>query len=201
MTKNARLSGRFNEVTGALEAIKQGGQAADLELAALGGSTPDADAATKGKLQLAGALGGTAALPTALGRANAAALDADLAAKGSLASVNNWTKTQTTDLAAIAYAASITLDRDTHANHVNIGALTGNLTLANPTGYTKAVTVNVWLTQDATGGRTLTLGSKIKKATGADLSLSTAANAVDFLSLVYNPTKDIWIASLAKGVA
>jgi hypothetical protein len=118
----------------------------------------------------------------------------------SAAAVNNWQKTQTTDLSEVAYAASITLDRDTHANHVNIAALTGNLTLANPTGYTKAVTLNVWITQDATGSRTLTLGNKIKTASAAGLTLTTTASAVDLVSLVYNPTKDIWYAAVAKDV-
>jgi hypothetical protein len=114
---------------------------------------------------------------------------------------NTWAKVQDSDLTAIAYAASITLARANVSNHINVDALTGNLTLANPTGFTKAVLLNVWLTQDGTGGRTLTLGSKIKTAGAAGITLSTAAGAVDLLSLVYNPAKDIWFASIAKGVA
>jgi hypothetical protein len=47
-------------------------------------SVADADATTKGKVQLAGALGGTAAAPTALGHADAASLAAALAVKAPL---------------------------------------------------------------------------------------------------------------------
>lgn len=46
-----------------------------------GGSSPDASASVKGLVQLAGALGGTAASPSALGYADAAALAAVLAQK------------------------------------------------------------------------------------------------------------------------
>jgi hypothetical protein len=136
-----------------------------------------------------------------LRKASAAAGDAGWADAVWPDRVNNFAKAQTCDLSAVAYAASITLDRDTHANHINVGALTGNLTIENPTGYTKAVTLNVWLTQDAVGGRTLAVGNKVKKGLGIDLTLSAAANAVDLLLLTYNPTKDIWVASLIKGIA
>jgi hypothetical protein len=115
--------------------------------------------------------------------------------------VNVWAKPQVSTLVPVPYAATITLNRDAVSNHIDIGTLTGNLTLANPTGFTNAVVLNIWLTQDATGSRTLTLGSKIKTAGGAGLTLSTAPNAVDFLALSYNPTKDIWVAALSKGVA
>jgi len=115
--------------------------------------------------------------------------------------VNNWTKAQTSQLSPVAYAATVTLDGLVVTNQINIAALTGNLILANPTNFTNAVTLNVWLTQDATGSRLLTLGNKIKTAGAAGITLSTAANAVDFLSLVYNPTKDIWVASILNGVA
>ena len=164
----------------------------------------DATTLAKGIVQLAGDLAGTAALPTVPGlatKADAAATTASLALKASLAAANNWPLAQTSDLFAVAYAASITLDAATTSNHVNIGTLTGNLTLANPTGFTKAATLNIWLTQDATGSRLLTLGAKIKTAGAAGIVLSTAVNSVDFLSLVYNPTKDIWVASVLKAVA
>ena len=119
----------------------------------------------------------------------------------SLTAANNWSLAQTSSLSAIAYAATITLDGLTHSNHVNIGALTGALTLASPTNFTNAATLNVWITQDATGSRLLTLGAAIKTAGGAGITLSTAANAVDVVSLVYNPTKAIWFAAIAKAVA
>lgn len=115
--------------------------------------------------------------------------------------VNNWTKAQTSTLSPVAYAASIALDGAVVTNQINIAALTGNLTLANPVNFANAVTLNVWLTQDGVGSRLLTLGNKIKTAGAAGITLSTAANAVDFLSLAYNPVKDIWVASILNGVA
>lgn len=119
----------------------------------------------------------------------------------SLDAVNNWTKVQTSEMTAIPYAATITFDGAVVANQINISALTGNLLLANPTNFTDAVTLNIWVTQDAVGSRLLTLGNKIKTADGAGITLSAGANAIDFLSFVYNPIKDIWLASILNGVA
>ena len=118
-----------------------------------------------------------------------------------LTSVNNWSLTQTSTEMAVAYAATVTLDAATVSNHINIGVLTGNIVLANPTSFVNAVLLNIWLTQDATGSRLLSLGSNIKTSGGAGILLSTAPNAIDFLTLSYNPTKGIWIAVIAKGVA
>ena len=119
----------------------------------------------------------------------------------SLATANNWALAQSSTLSTIAYAATVTIDGLAHSNHINIGALTGPLTLANPTNWTNAGTVNIWLTQDATGSRLLTLGANIKTAGATGITLSTAANAVDVVSMIYNPTKAIWFAAIAKAVA
>ena len=230
MTKNARLSGRFNEITGALEAIKQGGQAIDLELSTLGGGVPNGGTAGQTLVKNSGTNGDAswAAVPSDALKANLAspAFTGSPTAPTAAPGTNN-TQISTTAFVMVAIANLIasspaaldTLNELATAlgNDANFATtvtnalalkaplasptLTGNLTLANPTGYTKATTINVWLTQDATGSRTLTLGAKFKKGIGMDLTLSTTASAVDFLSLVYNPTKDIWIASLIKGVA
>jgi hypothetical protein len=58
----------------------------------------------------------------------------------------------------IAYAASITPDLSS-GNVVKIGTLTGNITVNNPTNATTAEEVYIRFTQDATGSRTVTLGS------------------------------------------
>lgn len=65
-------------------------------------SVSDATGAAKGIVQLAGALGGTAASPTALGYANAAALASDLAAKATVYAP--VTLTGATNLTAAAHA-------------------------------------------------------------------------------------------------
>jgi len=69
-TKVAPLFGVFDEDSNQLVGLSQT-PAADLPLA---GATPDAAATVKGKVKLAGALGGTADVPTALGYADQAAL-------------------------------------------------------------------------------------------------------------------------------
>lgn len=61
--------------------------------------------------------------------------------------------------------------------------LGGNRTLANPTNLKAGTTMQIKITQDATGSRTLAYGTNYKWATGADKTLSTAANAVDILTL------------------
>ena len=53
--------------------------------------------------------------------------------------------------------------------------------------------------QDATGNRTLTLPSGSIILGGGSLTLSTAANAVDILTFVYDGTNYYW--SLGKGYA
>ena len=124
------------------------------------------------------------------------------AAVNNLITANNWVLTQTSTEVAVPYGTgTVTLDFASASNHINIGVLTGNLVLANPVNFTNAVTLNVWITQDATGSRTLTLGTAIKTAGGAGLTLSTAPNAVDVVSLIYNPAKSIWFAAIAKAVA
>jgi hypothetical protein len=59
---------------------------------------------------------------------------------------------------SVAYAASITPDLSS-GNVVKVGALTGNITINNPSNATTAEEVYIRFVQDGTGGRTVTLGS------------------------------------------
>lgn len=72
--------------------------------------------------------------------------------------------------------------------------LTGNLTLANPTNPVDGKTVRWRLRQDATGSRTLTLGSKftIPASATSPLPVSTAANKMDILAATYHAGRDAW---------
>lgn len=127
-----------------------------------------------------------------------------IAQRASLTTVNNFTLVQTHTLFPPSYAATITPDGSTWSTDNNIGTLTGNLTLANPVGFTNAATLRIWLTQDGTGSRLITFGSKYKTPGGsiaANVVLSTAANAVDVLTITYNPTKDIWVTTIMKAIA
>lgn len=78
--------------------------------------------------------------------------------------------------------------------------LAGNRTFANPANPYDGQVLNVRVLQDATGGRTWTLGSKFKFAGGAPL-LSVAANAKDFLSMQYDANQDTWNCALSKAMA
>lgn len=83
-------------------------------------------------------------------------------------------------MVSVAYSSTITLDLTTGLNF-EIAALTGNLTLANPSaGITAGRSGSIGLLQDGTGSRTLTLGSYWKCAGGAP-TLSTAAGTQDTL--------------------
>ena len=74
--------------------------------------------------------------------------------------------------------------------------LNGNLTLNDFTSASAGHSINLIITQDATGSRTLTSSMKWE---GGSKTLSTAANAVDIASIYYDGT-DYW-ASLTKGYA
>jgi hypothetical protein len=79
----------------------------------------------------------------------------------------------------LAYAASTALDFAAGFNF-DLGALTGNLTLANPINTKLGQSGRVRLPQDGTGGRTIAYGSWWKAPGGAQ-ALSVAPNAVDCL--------------------
>ena len=76
-----------------------------------------------------------------------------------------------------------------------------NFTLNNPTGMVDGQRCIWEITQDATGGRVLTLGNAF--IFGADLTsitLSTAANKTDLIGAIYNSTKAKWlVTALSKG--
>lgn len=68
-------------------------------------------------------------------------------------------------------------------------------TLSNPGD---GQTINWFLTQDATGGRTMSWPAGLKWPGGTAGVLSTAANAVDLATLTYRATTGHWYASLVK---
>jgi hypothetical protein len=74
--------------------------------------------------------------------------------------------------------------------------LTGNITLSTLTNAVAGTGMTIILTQDATGNRTLT---STMKFLGGIKTLSTAANAIDIMSVFYDGTT--YYASLGKGFA
>jgi len=77
---------------------------------------------------------------------------------------------------------SVTLNFDTNQNFVL--TLTGAVTLANPTTEAVGQSGFIVFIQDATGGRTVSLGTDYETAGGAGLTLSTAASATDIVPYV-----------------
>ena len=63
-------------------------------------------------------------------------------------------------------------------------ALANNIILANPTGLGNTQSGSIFLTQDATGSRTVTFGSYWRFPSGSAPSLSTNANSQDRLDYV-----------------
>lgn len=74
----------------------------------------------------------------------------------------------------------------------------GNFTLTNPSD---GQTINIKITQDGTGSRTLGFGASILWPGGVDGVLSTAAGAVDYLVMTYHADTTSWHASLTQAFA
>lgn len=73
---------------------------------------------------------------------------------------------------------------------------TANFTLQAPTGMTTGQSITLVITQDATGSRVMTANAAYRFAYGAK-TLSTAANAIDVLSIFYDGTN--YLCNLVKG--
>ena len=77
---------------------------------------------------------------------------------------------------------SVTLDFSANQNFVL--TLTGNVTLANPTTEVVGQSGFIVFIQDATGGRTVSLGTDYETAGAAGLTLSSAASTTDIVPYV-----------------
>ena len=97
-------------------------------------------------------------------------------------------------VAALTYAATIT--PNAADGSIRTITLTGNVTFSAFTSPVSGQTITLIITQDATGGRTLT---STMLFAGSSKTLSTAANAVDILTVSYIGTT--YYASLAKAFA
>jgi hypothetical protein len=84
----------------------------------------------------------------------------------------------------------------TQNGSIQILNITGNITIDTITNMIAGRSMTLVLKQDATGGRTLTSSMKFA---GASKTLSTAANAIDIMSIFYDGTN--YYASLTKGYA
>lgn len=114
-----------------------------------------------------------------------------------LAVAQSFTAAQRGTISALTDGATITPDFAV-ANNFSV-TLSGSRTLANPTNLTAGQSGVIYITQDATGSRTLAYGTAWDFAGGTVPSLSTAANAVDVLAYAVRTTGSI-AATLIKDV-
>lgn len=101
----------------------------------------------------------------------------------------------------VAYAATVTPNCDT-TDVLNIGALTGNITIANPTGTpVDGQSLRLRLAQDATGSRTHTFGSAYAFGTDVTAALLPSTASAKYEALfVYNAVAEKWRAvSIVRG--
>jgi hypothetical protein len=104
-----------------------------------------------------------------------------------------WPPVTLTDAATIVTDASL-------GNHFRV-VLGGNRTLGNPTNPTDGQRVTWELIQDATGTRTLALGSAFALGTSfSSITLTTTLNKRDFLGAIYNSITSLWyVVAFMKG--
>tara|TARA_A100000171_G_scaffold25913_1_gene24125 strand:- start:106 stop:1932 length:1827 start_codon:yes stop_codon:yes gene_type:complete len=100
---------------------------------------------------------------------------------------NSTTTTDTSN------SGSVTLDFDTGQNFIL--TLTGNVTLANPSTENAGQSGFIIFIQDSTGSRTVSLGTDYETASGAGLTLSTAASSVDIVPYVVQSSSNILLGS------
>lgn len=96
---------------------------------------------------------------------------------------------------AVTYASTITLDFSAGYNFST--TLTGNLVLANPTNMKVGQSGIISLTQDATGGRTVTFGGYWKFAYGTAPVFDTTASRLNIISYTVLSATSILASSFA----
>lgn len=87
-------------------------------------------------------------------------------------------------------AATITVDAS-KGNQLAV-TLGGNRTLGNPSNAVDGQSITIKIKQDATGGRTLAFSSNYRFGYLVTPLINTAANAVSYLTFIYNSADTKW---------
>lgn len=112
-----------------------------------------------------------------------------LSGYGAKDTAQTWTKAQRGAVTALTDGATITPDfADSNNFSVTLG---GNRTLANPTNLVAGQSGCIWITQDATGGRTLAYGSSWDFTGGTAPTVTSTANARSCLVYAVQSTTQI----------
>ena len=102
---------------------------------------------------------------------------------------------------AVAFSATA-MTVDCALSNVFTTTFTANVTTAPTLSNLKdGQTINWFITQDATGSRTMTWPTSFKWPSGSAGVLSTAANSVDLLVATYRATTGFWYCGLSKAYA
>lgn len=117
----------------------------------------------------------------------------------SLVAPNSFTAAQAVTPVALVDGATINTNADL-SNTFTV-TIAGNRTLANPTNLRNGAIYTWRVRQDGTGGRTLAYGSKFRWPGGTVPTLSTTANAIDFISGQYFSDTDTILCNMLKGLA
>ena len=114
----------------------------------------------------------------------------DVTSLGETTATDNIDGVLAPTITALTDGATITPDFSASCNFsVTLG---GNRTLANPTNMVAGQSGSLFISQDATGSRTLAYGSYWDFANGGVApTLSTAANAVDRIDYIVRTTTSI----------
>ncbi|MDP7366671.1 MAG: hypothetical protein QGH83_05370 [Candidatus Pacebacteria bacterium] len=108
---------------------------------------------------------------------------------GKTDATQNWTKGQRGEITALADAATITPDFD-DSNNFSV-TLGGNRAMMNPTNQTAGQTGSIFVTQDATGSRTLAYGGDWQWAANTAPTLTTTPAAVDRIDYMVRAANSI----------
>jgi hypothetical protein len=115
-----------------------------------------------------------------------------------LSVANAWTANQHVTPTELTDGANIAVDAELSNNfRVTLG---GNRTLDNPTNLAGGMVLNFRIKQDGTGSRTMAYGSKYRFSGGTAPTLTTAADAVDLISCLYDEEDDVLSCSIVQDV-
>ena len=117
------------------------------------------------------------------------------AAGASLSAANTWTAGQRGAVAVLTPGTTVTPDFAASNNFSLTPAQA--FTLANPTNAVAGQSGIIAITQDATGGRVISWGGNFKAAGGTKPVLTTAANAVDYISYYVESATRIFVSITA----
>lgn len=118
---------------------------------------------------------------------------------GRVATTNQANGVLAPTVAALTDAATITVDASL-GNSFTV-TLGGNRTLGNPANPVDGQQINLAVTQDATGSRTLAYGTAYAFSTSLPSpTLSTGAGATDYLAFIYSAIASKWrLTSFVSG--